>query len=268
MLRGYPSSLSNSVDPADSANFVTIGNIAAAAGVSVQTIRIWEKLGHIAASRSAGGQRLFSEAAVRYAAEFAAAARRKKDESRVRPAAGSPNAELASTGMRIRQARMKKGLSQTKAAATIGISRSFLAAVERGETGVSVRTLSRMADVFSIPMSKFASSMDRANRVMREADRPRTEIAGGVSDLEPAVLEAPPGQTSGGLVLCPGDIFVFVLEGAFDFQFEDSGESVELAKGDAVTVKAGTPFAWKNSTAGLSTCLWIENITSLRRSAD
>jgi DNA-binding XRE family transcriptional regulator/quercetin dioxygenase-like cupin family protein len=256
----------------------SIGKVADAAGVSVQTVRVWERLGHVASTRTPGGQRVYSELALRRVIEKAAAHRRKKSSQRQRLSAEAMSTELASTGARIRRARTDKGLSQAEAAALIGISRSFLAAVERGESGVSIKSLSRMADVFSIPMSKFAAGVDPTRRVMRVADRPRTVVGGGVTweelappgshDMEPALLHVPPGQTSGGFFVRPGDSFAFVQHGGLTFEFGDTGETMTLAQGDALIVPGGTPFSWQNTGRSTATCLWVELISMLRKPAD
>jgi transcriptional regulator with XRE-family HTH domain len=266
-------------DPSSQApRLFTIGKVAKAAGVSLQTVRVWERLGHVASTRTSGGQRLFTAAALQQVVTHAAAAKRRRDEERPRPATSTSNLDLASTGMRIRRARLDTGLSQAKAAEAIGISRSFLAAIERGESGVSIQTLARMADVFSIPMSKFAAGGDPTRRVMRVAERPRTVVGGGVTweelappgshDIEPALLHVPPGQSSGGLIVRPGDDFAFILQGELTFEFGDTGETITLSRGDALIVNGGTPMSWRNDTKDTATCLWVELIASLRRSPE
>lgn len=270
-----PRKMSKAGRKKEQAKVNTIGAVAKAAGVSVQTVRVWERLGYVASTRTSGGQRKFSDDALRRVVDRAAASRRKKSEERARPAAKTADAELASTGMRIRRARLEKGYSQANAAKLIGISRSFLAAVERGESGVSHGTLARMADVFSIPMSKFAAAVDPSRRVLRAGGGPRTVVAGGVTwqelappgshDLEPALLHVPPEQSSGGMFVRPGDIFAFILKGALTIEFGDTGETVTLTVGDALIVDSGTPVAWLNRGKTPVTCLWVELITPLRK---
>ena len=248
-----------------------ISKVAAAANVSVQTVRLWERLGHLHALRSPGGQRLFSEMEMRKAIDLAVKKRRQRDPV-IQP--GSASAELASTGIRIKRARLEKGLTQAEAAVRAGISRSFIAAIERGESGVSVQTLARLADAFSIPMSKFAGPVLLAGHVMRVADRPRTETAGGVTweelaapgshDMEPALLIIPPAQTSGGVVLRPGAIFAYMLAGEVVFEFGDTGETSRLMPGDAMMANSGTPLAWRNDGQTEARCLWVEMIVPPR----
>jgi transcriptional regulator with XRE-family HTH domain len=252
-----------------------IGKVAAAAGVSTQTIRLWEKRGHLSSTRTVGGQRLFTGEMVRRAAELAAESRRAQRSRSVRPEPSPNNLELASTGMRIKRARLEYGLSQQEAAQRIGISRSFLSTVERGESGVSTQVLARMADAFGIPMSGFAAAADQPNRVMRAADRPRTVLAEGVTweelaapgrhDLEPALLYVPAGRESGGLFVRPGEAFVLVLQGSLAFQTgENLGEAV-LGRGDALILKGGIPFSWRNPGKTTAVCVWVEFIGSVRR---
>lgn len=254
------------ISPADG-SFHAIGKVAAAANVSVQTIRLWERLGHLNATRTAGGQRLFSDEMLRTAVEFAISRRRARD----RVVATDPTAAgLAATGARIKRARLERGLTQAEASAQTGISRSFLASVERGETGVSMQTLARLADVFLIPMSRFADDAQTSDHVMRPESRPRTMTAGGVCweelaapgryDLEPAVLIIPSGQTSGGFVVRPGTVFVYVLRNEILFEFNNATKPTVLSEGDALTVPSGLPFAWHNDSSNETSCLWIEVI--------
>jgi transcriptional regulator with XRE-family HTH domain len=252
-----------------------IGQVASAAGVTTQTIRLWEKRGQLASTRTTGGQRLFSSEMVKRAAELAAGSRRTQRHQSARPAGSPDNIELASTGMRIRRARIEHRLSQEEAARRIGISRSFLSTVERGESGVSTKVLAKMADAFGIPMSGFAGSTDPQNRVMRVADRPRTVLAEGVSweelvapsshDLEPALLHVPPGRGSGGVFVRPGESFVFMLEGSLTFQTGERLEEFVLGKGDAIVLDAGAPFSWRNDGKTGATGLWVEFIGSVRK---
>lgn len=256
-----------------SSRLYPIGKVAIAAGVSVQTVRLWERLGYVEALRSKGKQRMFSGDALRQVTERAASNRRQKEQTRV---SASADTDLASTGIRIKRARLEKGLTQAEAAEMAGVSRSFIASVERGESGVSLQTLARLADAYGIPLSKFAGTIETVGRVIHSTERPRTVIAGSVTweelaapgrhDFEPALLYIPPGQTSGGLVLRPGDIFAYVMQGEITFEFGDTGEVSKLNVGDALTAAGGTPFSWKNGGKTTAVCLWVEVISSLKKS--
>jgi transcriptional regulator with XRE-family HTH domain len=257
-----------------SAQIFSIGSLASAADVSTQTIRIWEKRGLLASSRSDGGHRVFTASALAAAVQLAANSQRSKKQ-RLPTTATSVNIELASTGMRIRQARLATGQSQQAAADRIGISRSFLAAMERGEAGVSATTLARLADAFGIPMSQFAADTPLQGRVMRAANRPRTRLAGGVlweelaqpgrHDLEPALLHVPPGQGSGGILIRPGESFVHVVKGQLTLFQGDQNEEIVLRVDDSLTIDGGVPLSWVNNGKVTATCFWVELIGNLKK---
>jgi len=244
-----------------------IGELASAAGVSVQTIREWERRGYLHAERTPGGQRRFDDAA-RAAARRRAAERRRRDHSAGSPPTGEYGAELARTGARIRAARLNAGLSQSEAAVRIGVSRSFLSTVERGQSGVSVHVLSAMADVFGIPMGEFSPHV-APTAVLHPNERPRTVLAGGVTwdelvtpgrSLEPALLYVPARQSSGGRITRPGETFVFVLSGVLVFNVEGTKDSLRLASGDALLVEPATAYAWHNPAEGTTRCIWVEHV--------
>ena len=255
-------------------NGYSIGEVAKAAGVSVQALRLWEQQGHIVAARTDGGQRIYTPAALRKVVQYSTSLRRKRKTVLKQTNFDDSKQELAVTGARIKGARLARGLTQAAAAAKIGISRSFLATVERGESGVSVQTFARMADVFDIPMSSFAGAVDSTRRIMRAVDRPRTVLGGGVAweelaqpgsfDLEPALLYVPAGQGSGGMIVRPGEGFAYVMQGCLTFEFGDTKEIVSLEQGDAVIVKSGTPYMWRNTKKKIAVCVWLELIAPFR----
>jgi transcriptional regulator with XRE-family HTH domain len=249
--------------------YYTIGEVAREVGVSPQAIRLWEQRGYLTAERSEGGHRIFQETALRRAVELKANVKRKQSNERVLSVAAQHGIELASTGARIRRARINAGLSQTEAAERIGISRTFLSAVERGESGVSVQIHARIADAFEIPIGGLSPASPVRGRVMRAADRPTTLLAGGVAweelataghELEPAVLIVPASRDSGGVVVRSGEIFVFLLSGFLTFRFQDDLEATVLKPGDAIIVSAGTPHSWCNEGPTTTTCIWVEYI--------
>ena len=252
----------------------TVGDLAEAAGVSAQTIREWERRGRLVAGRTPGGQRRFDETARREARRLAAARRRS---GHVAGAEAPPEdgVELARTGARIRAARLQAGLSQSEAAARIGVSRSFLSTVERGQSGVSVHVLAAMADVFDIPMGEFGPHPAQT-AVLHADERPRTVLAGGVTweelvtpgrAMEPALLHVPPGRSSGGRITRPGETFVFVLDGSLEFEVEGTDGPIRVSTGDALLVEAATAYAWRNPARSTARCLWVEEVPRARSRA-
>lgn len=247
-----------------------VGDLASVAGVSVQTIREWERRGYLTAERTAGGQRRFNETA-RERVRTLAAARRRRGHTVDPTTAAEYGTELARTGARIRTARLNAGLSQSDAALRIGVSRSFLSTVERGQSGVSVRVLSTMADVFGIPMGEFSPQVP-PTAVLHPDERPRTVLAGGVTweelvtpgrALEPAVLHMPSGTSSGGRITRPGETFVFVVAGSLVFDVDGTEAPLRLDEGDALLIEPATAYAWHNPGSSSSRCLWVEQVPRL-----
>ena len=57
-------------------------------------------------------------------------------------------------GQRIRELRLKNGLSQEKFALQIGMDRSYLASVEAGERNISLMNIKKIADGIGITLSE------------------------------------------------------------------------------------------------------------------
>ena len=236
---------------------------------------MWERQGlFFPSARSDGGHRLYSEEAVAQAGQIAILRRRHGwNPAAIRSSASLVAPERAwrsiALGTRIRVARRNRGLTLQEAAHQIGISRSFLSTLERGETGVSVQTLSRIADALGMPMSAFAPVQSRATTVMRRDERPRTVLDGGVTweelsspghTLEPALLIIPPGATSGGQVTRPGETFVCLLEGALSFVLLDDEDELTIEPGDSLILSPASTWSWSNSGACEARAFWVEQL--------
>ena len=256
--------------------YYTVGEVAETVGVSAQTLRVWEDKGLLVPRRSAGGQRLYSDEDVQRADQIAMLRRRHGwNSAAIRSTASIIVSEKRwaqlSVGMRIRTARRSRGLRVGAAARRVGVSPSVLSALERGESGVSVRLLSRIADALDMPMSAFAPVRPLGTRVVRAGERPRTVLAGGVTweelvspghALEPALLIVPPGETSGGPIARPGEIFVFVLSGCLTFVTGEDDAEVEIGEGDSLVLAPASTWSWHNGADAEARALWVEQLPS------
>lgn len=63
-------------------------------------------------------------------------------------------------GMRLRQLREARGISQEHLAQIIGLDRSYLGSVERGERNVSLENIWRIAAGLEVPPSKLLELSD------------------------------------------------------------------------------------------------------------
>ena len=239
-------------------------------GVSRQTLRVWEAKGLVVPGRSRGGQRQYTEADLERAAQVARLRRRHGwNPAAIRGQASLDRSasERRRVGAVVRRARRDAGITLAELAPRVGVSRSFLSAVERGESGLSVQLQSRLADALSLSLTDFAPPADAGLSAVRPADRLITELAGGITweelaapghALEPALLIVPPGETSGGAVARPGENFVLVLDGAVTFTLHDREQEVVLEREDALLLPAGTPWSWANAGAVPARLVWVE----------
>ena len=254
-----------------------VGEIADSAGVSAQTIRLWEKQGLLQSERTDGGQRLFSRDQVDRAQKVSLLRRRHGwNPAAIRSALGGERADPSreawremTMGSRIRAARSSRGLTLEEVASRAGISRSFLSAAERGENVVSPGTLSAIADELGMPMSAFTPNVGPVRRVMRSDERPQTVMAEGVfweelatpgHRLEPALLMVPPGASSGGTYTRPGEVFVTLLAGELAFEIgRDDFES--LRTGDSILLEPFISWAWRNPGRRQAKALYVEQLS-------
>jgi transcriptional regulator with XRE-family HTH domain len=259
----------------DGERFYTIGEVAAEVGVSPQTLRVWERKGHVSPRRSRGGQRLYSREELRTAQNV----RRLGAGRRWHPSIGSSSLALEQApqpsssvllGMRIRATRRERGLSDLEAARRIGISRSFLGTIERGESGASPHVMARIADALNMPQSAFSIPTERSDgSVMRAHHRPRTPLRGGVCweelaslghTLEPALLIVPAGAGSGGPYSRSGESFAYVLAGRLSFRLGNSDSEVTLDAGDSIIVPRHSAMTWHNPGRVEARAVWVEQL--------
>lgn len=260
-----------------------MGDVADAVGVSRQTLRVWERKGLLIPRRSNGGQRLYTQSDLERANQIAILRRRHGwnpaaiKSSLVDEPDRRAWADL-SVGMRARVARRAAGLTLAEAAHRVGISRSHLSALERGEGAFSQKLISELADAVSLPVSAFAPMETAGGIVMRAAQRPRTPLGRDVvweelawlgHELEPAHMTVRPGGSSGGVYSRPGEIFLLMIEGSLCVEIPDGrGERTPtvVMTGDSLVLPASTPWSWENVDERDAHAIYVERLMPLARS--
>jgi len=161
-------------------------------------------------------------------------------------------------GGRLREARKGRSLTLDDVAVAAGCTKSFVSAVERGETSPSIGSLHRICDVLGITMSAlFENETTPDANVVRRADVKGTYFGGeGVINyvLSPRgerrvqVIEthiAPGGSPGPEFWSHAGDLVIAtVLEGAVEFRFAD--RSTVLQAGDTIAYSPAEPHSWGN----------------------
>src|SRR5882724_5241715 len=142
--------------------YLKIGDVARLVGVSPSVIRSWESLGLTRPQRTASRYRLYGpeEVKVLKRARFLrkvrglnalAIVQLLKRDGLLRPAAGASSA----IGGRLRQLRLRRGLSLAHVAEAVGISLGFLSALERSHMSASVSTLRKLARFYKTNILDF-----------------------------------------------------------------------------------------------------------------
>lgn len=161
-------------------------------------------------------------------------------------------------GERLRAARRRRDLTLDAVAAMAGYTKSFLSAVERGETSPSIGSLYRVCDVLGISMSALFEAPDSpdSNVVRRSQVRPRYLGGEGVanylltpgSERRAQLIEArlePGGSPGLDLWSHRGELVVAtVLEGSVEFRFAEG--STLLQAGDTIAYSPADPHSWRN----------------------
>jgi DNA-binding transcriptional MerR regulator/quercetin dioxygenase-like cupin family protein len=254
-----------------------IGDAARLAGVSAAMLRLWERERLVSPKRSPGGHRLYTGADIRRLREIVRLRRLDRlnvaairgqlgDAGEPKEAPSSPRSE-PDLGARLRALRAERGWSLAEVGEKSGLSISFLSAVERGQSSISVGSLFKLADAYGTTVPGLGADQRSKRRdVVHPDDRPRYAAAAGavlIEDLiaRPGALEAQrieiqPGAGSEESYAHPGEEFVYVLSGCVTFWL-DEREQYRLESGDALSFRSTRMHRWWNDSDEAACLLWI-----------
>lgn len=257
----------------------TIGDAARLSGVSASTLRQWEREGLVMPSRTRGGARRFTKGDVALARKIrilrwvqrlnAAGVRR---ELKLRPPTrrrGVPSKRVGDDiGPRLRALRLKHGLTLGDVAERSGLSASFISALERSQSGVSVAALERLLAVLgSTVLALLGDSASPPSRLVRASERHMLHMAGGkirieqlsrgTALMEPQLFTVAPGGSSEGEYRHEGEEFIFVLDGELDVQLKSLNESYHLTRGDTLYFPSTGEHRWSNPGDQHTVLLWV-----------
>jgi transcriptional regulator with XRE-family HTH domain len=179
----------------------------------------------------------------------------------------SPPRPVPRFGSRLRAARRDRGLTTRQVAEAAGVTKGFVAQIERDETSPSVATLLRMCDALGIEVGSLFESP--RSDLVRVADRTQIDFGGsGVTDwllspnpdvpLHVLYSEIEPGGGGGeeAYTLSADHEFVFVIAGSVRVTVGDITQI--LGPGDAMTFSPREPHTWANaSETEPATVLWV-----------
>lgn len=139
-----------------------------------------------------------------------------------------------------------------------GLTKSFVSAVERGETSPSIGSLYRICEVLGLPVATlFEAAPAPESNVVRRTDVRGVSFGGeGVTNLvlsprserRAQIIEthvAPGGSPGPEPWSHSGDLIIAtVLEGSLEFRFED--HAAVLHAGDTISYSPADPHSWGN----------------------
>ncbi len=251
-----------------------VGEAARMVGVSPATVRVWEREGLIATSRSSSGYRYFGDQELTRLRRVAYLRRVEKlntagirrvlaEEGHDRPQPRRRR-EVA-LGPRLRKMRKERGETLEHAAAAVGLSASFLSELERDQSGASMATLHRLLSYYG---TTFAALLQRpGGRVARlkRAGRSRSvrnhgvlveQLADGQALMEPQIFTIEPGAGSEGSYSHEGEEFVYVLDGSFEVVLNE-GERYVLRVGDSLYYPSSVVHSWRNPGRTIARVIWV-----------
>lgn len=252
--------------------YLKIGDVARVVGVSPSVIRSWESLGLTRPRRTESKYRLYTSEDVKLLkrARFLRRVRGLnapailqllKREGLVRP---SPDGATGAIGIRLRQLRLRRGLSLAHVAKAAGISVGFLSAIERSQMSASISTLRRLARFYKTNILDFFDPAESNSRLVRPASRKVLEAGPGVrmellawgnTVMEPHLFRIAPHSGSGESYTHEGEEFLHVLRG--ELQLALDNEEFCLKSGDSFYFESATPHRWKNPGRSETWVLWV-----------
>jgi len=204
-----------------------------------------------------------------------------------------PTSDVPWLGTRLRDERLRRGITLRGLAREVGVSASMISQIETSKTQPSVSTLYAITsalgisieDVFSPPVDRESSAAAHGGRaaavdaldglrgrrrgpVVRPGERQVLTLDSGVTwellgELPPYTVDFlrvtyPPGSTSsssGGLMRHSGSEFGFLLSG--ELMLTLGFEEIKLTPGDAISFPSDTPHGYRNEGSEPAIGVWF-----------
>lgn len=165
-------------------------------------------------------------------------------------------------GKKIRDLRLRRGLTVQQLATAAGLSKGFISQVENDRTSPSLTTLSDVAKALVVSVAYLVVDEDPVPYVVRAHERTRLEVGGNASrvevlsaapkrNLELLLVEFPPGISAGDKRhYHHGEECMLVLEG--NIQMVCDEHVFALGPGDSIHYDGRQPHAIENVGDGVA----------------
>jgi transcriptional regulator with XRE-family HTH domain len=177
---------------------------------------------------------------------------------------------LVYLAQRIREFRKKRMLTLEQLADRAQLTQSVLSKVENSRVTPSLAALGRIAEALGVTLSELVAGIEQERRmtVVRRDERPLVQRGNGkgaawrsmaptrrAKQLEPFLLELPPGGKGQEKFAQGGDEFLLVLKGSITVECGE--ETCTLEAGDAVYLDAGEECRLVNAGKGPAEVLCV-----------
>jgi transcriptional regulator with XRE-family HTH domain len=177
-------------------------------------------------------------------------------------------------GMRLKELRVKRGISQTEVAKLIGVTPSTISQIESNLIYPSLPALIKMAETLSVDVSSFFQESTEIGSmvVFRESEAsdikfnelPEGSIKAKLltpldfsPKAEPYLIEIPPKKSlPSHFFIHKGEEVGYLLSGKLQMRLEKAVHN--LNAGDLVYLTSEMPSQWKNPGPGSARLLWIK----------
>jgi transcriptional regulator with XRE-family HTH domain len=205
--------------------------------------------------------------------------KRSEAANRKAPRDVSAHDELA-LGVRLRNARIVRGMRLADLAAASGCSESLISKIENRKATPSLNTLHSLTKGLGITIATLLSENTSPNGIiMREGQRPilsriglggygvdgvETELLipfGADSALQATLLRVRPGARSDGLRQHEGDEVGYIVTG--EIKLTVDGDNYSLKAGDAFFFSSMRPHGIANPGESVATIVWVNTPPTL-----
>ena len=177
-------------------------------------------------------------------------------------------------GVRLKELRGKRGISQTELAKLVGVTPSTISQVESNHIYPSLPALLKMAEVLSVDVSSFfQNTSDIKNRIIfpsaesvniKFPDQPTDCITGKLltpldfePKAEPYIIEILPNKkTPSHFFIHKGEEIGYLLSGKLLLKLQKA--TLKMRTGDVVYLTSEMPSQWENPGPGVAKLLWIK----------
>ncbi|WP_042353786.1 helix-turn-helix domain-containing protein [Bacillus rubiinfantis] len=157
---------------------------------------------------------------------------------------------------KIKELRMKHGMTLKDLSEKTDLSVSFLSQIERGTCSLAITSLKKIADAFGVKIAYFFEEPYSANYVVKKEDQKIFKIANSDSSyirlsgnfperkIEPFIITLKPRQKDTEFVRHQGEEFYYVLKGSLIIRID--GKEYFLREEESIHFPSTHLHMWEN----------------------